>query len=76
LKTAFKSAATTASAMDGPFRDFYQIRMANGMLPAMARLTLARSGEEPKSLISSVLQVARKSCDVFLLWARLPFQLQ
>ena len=42
LKNVFKSAATTASAMDGPFRAFYEIRVANGMLPAMARLTLAR----------------------------------
>ena len=42
LKNVFKSAATTASAMDGPFRAFYEMRVANGMLPAMARLTLAR----------------------------------
>jgi transposase len=42
LKNVFKSAATTASAMDGPFRTFYEMRVANGMLPAMARLTLAR----------------------------------
>jgi len=25
-----------------PFRAFYEMRVANGMLPAMARLTLAR----------------------------------
>jgi len=42
LKNVFKSAATTASVMDGPFRAFYESRIANGMLPAMARLTLAR----------------------------------
>jgi transposase len=42
LKNVFKSAATTASAMDGPFHEFYQMRVAHGMLPAMARLTLAR----------------------------------
>jgi transposase len=42
LKNVFKSAATTASVMDGPFRTFYESRIANGMLPAMARLTLAR----------------------------------
>jgi transposase len=42
LKNVFKSAATTASAMEGPFRAFYEMRVANGMLPAMARLTLAR----------------------------------
>src|ERR1700719_66171 len=41
LKNVFKSAATTASAMDGPFRAFYEMRVANGMLPARARLTLA-----------------------------------
>jgi len=42
LKNLFKSAATTASVMEGPFRDFYQRRVDNGMAPAMARLTLAR----------------------------------
>jgi transposase len=42
LKNVFKSAATTASAMEGPFREFYLARVGNGMLPARARLTLAR----------------------------------
>jgi transposase len=42
LKNVFKSAATVASGMEGPFREFYEMRVANGMLPAMARLTLAR----------------------------------
>jgi transposase len=42
LKNVFKSAATVASALDGPFREFYEMRVANGMLPAMARLTPAR----------------------------------
>jgi transposase len=42
LKDLFKSAATTASAMEGPFREFYEERIARGMMPAMARLTLAR----------------------------------
>ena len=42
LKNLFKSAATTAGAIDGPFREFYEARLAQGMLPAMARLTLAR----------------------------------
>jgi len=42
LKNVFKSAATTASAMPGPWRDFYQQRVNSGMAPAMARLTLAR----------------------------------
>lgn len=42
LKELFKSAATTASARPGPFRTFYEGLLAKGMLPAMARLTLAR----------------------------------
>jgi len=42
LKNLFKSAATTSSARPGPFRAFYEGLLAKGMLPAMARLTLAR----------------------------------
>jgi transposase len=42
LKNVFKSAATTASAREGPFRTFYEGLLANGMVPAMARLTLTR----------------------------------
>ncbi|HEV2520928.1 MAG TPA: IS110 family transposase, partial [Candidatus Acidoferrales bacterium] len=42
LKNLFKSAATTASAMPGPFRTFYENLLVKGMQPAMARLTLAR----------------------------------
>jgi transposase len=42
LKNLFKSAATAASAMPGPFRLFYESLLAKGMQPAMARLTLAR----------------------------------
>lgn len=42
LKNLFKSAATTASVRPGPFGTFYQGLLAKGMLPAMARLTLAR----------------------------------
>jgi transposase len=42
LKNLFKAAATTASAMQGPFHLFYENLLAKGMLPAMARLTLAR----------------------------------
>lgn len=42
LKNVFKSAATTASAMPGPFRDFYENLLGKGMKPEMARLTLAR----------------------------------
>ena len=42
LKNIFKSAATTASASPGPFRDFYENLLTKGMKPEMARLTLAR----------------------------------
>jgi transposase len=42
LKNIFKSAATTASATPGPFRDFYENLLIKGMKPDMARLTLAR----------------------------------
>jgi transposase len=42
LKNLFKGAATTASAREGPFRIFYQGLLDKGVLPAMARLTLAR----------------------------------
>jgi transposase len=42
LKNLFKSAATTASVMPGPFHVFYENLLTKGMQPAMARLTLAR----------------------------------
>jgi hypothetical protein len=42
LKELFKSAAIQASAREGPFREFYQARVAKGMRPEMAHLTLAR----------------------------------
>ena len=42
LKNIFKSAATAASAMPGPFREFYENLLGKGMKPEMARLTLAR----------------------------------
>jgi len=42
LKNVFKSAATSASVREGPFRTFYEGLLAKGMAPAMARLTLAR----------------------------------
>jgi len=42
LKNIFKSAATTASASPGPFRDFYENLLTKGMKPEMAKLTLAR----------------------------------
>lgn len=42
LKNLFKSAATAASAMQGPFHSFYENLLIKGIQPAMARLTLAR----------------------------------
>ena len=42
LKNIFKGAATRAAATAGPFQEFYEARIAIGMKPAMARLTLAR----------------------------------
>jgi transposase len=42
LKNLFKSAATSAGAMPGPFHEFYENLLIKGMQPAMARLTLAR----------------------------------
>jgi len=42
LKNLFKAAATTASACNGVFREFYLGLLDKGMQPEMARLTLAR----------------------------------
>jgi len=42
LKNLFKSAAVSASTRPGPLHDFYVARVAKGMRPTMARLTLAR----------------------------------
>jgi transposase len=42
LKNIFKAAATKASSCAGPFHDFYELLLAKGMKPSMARLTLAR----------------------------------
>jgi transposase len=42
LKSLFKSAAISASTRPGPLHDFYAARIAQGMRPTMARLTLAR----------------------------------
>jgi len=42
LKNLFKSAATTASGSNGPFRPFYENLLIKGMKPELARLTLAR----------------------------------
>jgi transposase len=42
LKNLFKGAATSASACNGVFREFYLGLLNKGMQPEMARLTLAR----------------------------------
>ncbi len=42
LKQLFKSMATEASTRPGPWRDWFNAKVAQGMVPAMARLTLAR----------------------------------
>ena len=42
LKNIFKGAATWAASNGGPFQNFYEARVARGMKPHMARLTLAR----------------------------------
>jgi transposase len=42
LKNLFKGAAISASTRPGPLQDFYLARVAKGMRPTMARLTLAR----------------------------------
>jgi len=42
LKNIFKGAATWAASNSGPFKNFYEGRVAQGMKPHMARLTLAR----------------------------------
>jgi transposase len=42
LKNLFKSAAVIAASKPGPFQEFYAARLAKGMRPEMARLTLAR----------------------------------
>jgi len=42
LKNLFKAAAISASTRPGPLQDFYLARVAKGMRPTMARLTLAR----------------------------------
>jgi len=42
LKNVFKGAATAAAAREGEWRAWYEARLARGMRPEMARLTLAR----------------------------------
>ena len=42
LKGLFKAAATRASVLPGPFREFYHRSLAKGIKPTMVRLTLAR----------------------------------
>ena len=54
LKNLFKSAATTASGGNGPFRPFYENLLIKGMKPELARLTLARK------IAAITLQCGRK----------------
>jgi transposase len=42
LKNIFKGAATLASLQPGPLRELFMAKVAHGMRPALARLTLAR----------------------------------
>lgn len=42
LKNIFKGAAMSASIFSGPLQEFYQERLAAGIKPEMAQLTLAR----------------------------------
>jgi transposase len=42
LKNVFKGAAMSASIFPGPLQEFYQERLAAGIRPEMAQLTLAR----------------------------------
>ena len=42
LKNLFKGAAIVAAGKPGPFQQFYAARLAKGIRPEMARLTLAR----------------------------------
>ncbi len=42
LKEIFKGVATIASVRPGPFQEFYTSKLAQGLKPELARLTLAR----------------------------------
>ena len=42
MKEIFKSVALSAALRAGPFKDFYEGLLANGMEPELARVTLAR----------------------------------
>jgi transposase len=42
VKAVVKAAATAAAARPGPLQEFYQARVAGGMRPELARLTVAR----------------------------------
>jgi transposase len=42
VKDVFKGAATAATARPGALRDFYETRVAQGMRPELARVTLTR----------------------------------
>jgi transposase len=53
LKNLFKGAAILASSKPGPFQEFYAARLAKGMRPEMARLTLARK-------IAAITLIVRK----------------
>src|SRR5256884_6911213 len=62
LKNLFQSAATTASTMQGPLREFYQARVAKGMQPALARLTLARKMAAIALILRSEERRVGKEC--------------
>jgi transposase len=57
LKSLFKSAAISASTRPGPLHDFYAARIAKGMRPTMARLTLARK------IVTITLTIWKKGVD-------------
>ena len=42
LKSVFKGAAASATAKDGPLRDFFEASVARGVRPELAKVTLAR----------------------------------
>jgi hypothetical protein len=58
LKGIFKDAAASALAHPGPFKDFYTTRVAQGMKPELARLTLARK-------IAAIALILWKKGEVF-----------
>ena len=58
LKNIFKRAAMSASIFSGPLQEFYQERLAAGIKPEMAQLTLARK-------IAAVALTIRKKGESF-----------